>query len=94
MTITKSNLTDAIYHQAYLSKAKSIQTVETTLEIIKHTLADGEDVLITGFGKFQVKDKNPRKGRNPQTGTDMTLGAHTVVRFKRSGVLKGRLNGK
>jgi integration host factor subunit alpha len=91
MTLTKSNLTDAIYRQVYLSKTKSIQVVETTLEIIKKTLESGEDVLISGFGKFQVRDKNQRKGRNPQTGTDLIVDAHRVVRFKCSGVLKDKL---
>jgi integration host factor subunit alpha len=64
------------------------------LEIIKSTLESGEDVLISGFGKFEVKEKNARRGRNPQTGSDLMLGARRVVIFKCSGVLREKMNGK
>lgn len=94
MTLTKSNIIDSIYQNTDFNKAESIQTVESTLEIMKSTLESGEDVLISGFGKFEVKDKNQRKGRNPATGNDLTLDARRVVTFKCSGVLREKLNGK
>ena len=76
------------------SKNKSIELVGSLLEIIKSTLESGEDILISGFGKFCVKDKNERRGRNPQTGEDKMLGARRVVIFKCSGVLRDKINGK
>ncbi len=94
MTLTKSNITDSIYQNTDFNKAKSIQACETLLEIMKSTLESGEDLLISGFGKFEVKDKNQRKGRNPATGNDLILGARRVVTFKCSGVLREKLNGK
>ncbi|GAJ21757.1 unnamed protein product, partial [marine sediment metagenome] len=66
---------------------KSAQVVESVVEIIKETLANGDDVLITGFGKFCVKEKNERRGRNPQTGDDLMLGERRVVTFRCSGIL-------
>jgi len=68
MILTKEDLIDSIYNQVGLSKNKSTQLVESFLEIIKKSLENGEDILISGFGKFSVKEKNERKGRNPQTG--------------------------
>jgi len=73
MALTKSDLIDSIYNQCGLSKSKSVQVAETILEIIKETLPSGEDVLISGFGKFSVKEKTERRGRNPQTGDDSAL---------------------
>jgi len=94
MTITKSDLINQIHTTTALSKRESIQATETVIETIKSTLESGKDVLISGFGKFKAMEKNPRKGRNPQTGNDLTLDARRVVTFKCSGVLRGRLNGK
>ncbi len=94
MTTTKSNIIDEIYTNTDLSKTNSIQVTETTLKIMKSTLESGEDVLISGFGKFEVKDKNQRKGRNPATGNDLILDARRVVTFRCSGVLREKLNGK
>jgi len=74
-----------------LSQAKN--TVETLLEIMKSTLASGEDIMISGFGKFQVNEKAPRKGRNPATGKDMMLKERRIVTFKCSGGLRNRVNG-
>ena len=71
---------------------KPMETVETLLEIIKRTLEGGEDVLISGFGKFCVKDKRQRRGRNPATGSAMTLDARRVVTFKCSGRLRDKIN--
>jgi integration host factor subunit alpha len=94
MTLTKSHLIDNIYNQCGFSKSKSTQLVEATLEIIKSNLELGESILISGFGKFEVKDKHKRKGRNPQTGDDLMLDPRRVITFKCSGVLKDRVNGK
>ena len=63
------------------------------LEIIKSSLESGESILISGFGKFEVKDKHKRKGRNPQTGDDLMLDPRRVITFKCSGVLKDKMNG-
>ncbi len=92
MTLTKADLIDSMYNQVGLSKTKSIQAVDSLLEIIKKTLENGEDVLISGFGKFYVKDKGKRKGRNPHTGEDLLLAERRVVRFRCSGLLKDKLN--
>ena len=92
MALTKADIVDSVHHELKLTKSKSAQVTETLLEIIKRTLANGEDVLITGFGKFCVKNKKERKGRNPQTGEDMTLRSRRVVTFKCSGVLRDRIN--
>lgn len=94
MTLTKAQMIDSIYRQVDLPKARSTQVVESLLEIIKKTLEDGEDVLITGFGKFSVKDKRRRKGRNPHTGEDLMLAERRVVTFRCSGRLRDRINGK
>ena len=94
MTLTKAQMIDSIYRQVDLPKTRSTQVVQSLLEIIKKTLEDGEDVLITGFGKFSVKDKRRRRGRNPQTGEDLMLAERRVVTFRCSGRLRDRINGK
>ena len=94
MTLTKAGLIDSMYNQVGLSKTKSAQVVDSLLEIIKETLEDGEDVLISGFGKFCVKEKKRRRGRNPQTGEDLMLGERRVVTLKCSGRLRDKLNGE
>jgi integration host factor subunit alpha len=73
---------------------KSTQLVESFLEIIKKSLENGEDILISGFGKFSVKEKNERKGRNPQTGEDLILKSRRVVTFRCSESLRDKINGK
>ena len=93
MTITKASLIKSIYNTANLPRQESISAVESTLEIIKRTLESGEDVLISGFGKFCVKDKKERKGRNPETGGDMKLRARRVVIFKCSNLMRDKING-
>ena len=67
MTLTKANIVESVHDELRLSKSKSVKVVESLSEIIKTTLANGEDVLISGFGKFCVKNKEERRGRNPQT---------------------------
>jgi len=75
-----------------LSGAEAKETVEEMLEIIKYTLASGEDLMISGFGKFQVNQKAPRKGRNPATGETMMLDGRKIVTFKCSGKLRNQIN--
>ena len=94
MTTTKAHLIDSVYNHSNLQKQKSILIVDALLEIIKRTLASGEDVMITRFGKFIVNEKDSRKGRNPQTGNDLQLDARRVVIFKCSGILRKKLNKK
>ena len=94
MTLTKADLIDSIYNQVGLSKTRSTLVVESLLEIIKNTLENGEDVLISGFGKFCVKEKRERRGRNPHTGEDLMLDERRIVRFKCSGRLRDKINRK
>ena len=93
MTLTKAHIIDSVHNQVGYSRPKSTEIVETLLEIIKAALETGEDVLISGLGKFSVKEKKQRKGRNPETGDDLVLDARRVVTFKCSGVLRDKLNG-
>jgi integration host factor subunit alpha len=90
MIITKSCLIDAIAEQNGFTRQKSTETFKIILEIIKSTLSSGEDVLIRGFGKFCVKEKRKRRGRNPNTGEDMILAPRRVVTFRCSGRLESR----
>jgi integration host factor subunit alpha len=94
MTLTKIQIVKLVRQQTGLPKNKSTDIVETLLEVIKSTLESGEDVLISNFGKFCVKEKRERKGRNPSTGDDMMLEPRKVVVFKCSGKLRDRVNGK
>ena len=92
MTLTKSQIIDAVAERNGFTRKKSLETVETLLEIIKSTLASGDDVLVSGFGKLCVKEKRERRGRNPMTGEDMILAPRRVVTFKCSGKLKDKIN--
>lgn len=94
MALTKQTLVQDIREKLRLSYNDSEQLIEQFLELIKSTLASGEDILISGFGKFSVLEKNSRRGRNPYTGDDLTLDARRVVSFRPSGVLRRKLNGK
>jgi len=93
LAITKNTIIEKISEKIDQSPPDTKDTLETLLEIMKSTLASGEDVTISGFGKFQVNEKAPRKGRNPATGMDMILGKRRVVTFKCAGGLKDRING-
>jgi integration host factor subunit alpha len=93
MTLTKAHVVEALAEQNGYAKKQSVNTVETLLEIIKRTLESGEDVLISGFGKFCVNQKRERRGRNPATGQDMMLEPRRVVTFKCSGKLRDKING-
>ena len=93
MTVTKDNLTNSIQKRLELPKSRSAELIESFFEIIKETLESGQDILISGFGKFCVKDKTERRGRNPRTGRDKMLESKRIVAFKCSRVLKDKLNG-
>jgi len=93
MTLTKADIVETLRNHLGLTKKESLETTETLLGIIKDTLASGEDVLISGFGKFCVKDKKERRGRNPATGEDLMLDPRKVVTFKVSGKLRDKVNG-
>jgi len=92
MTLTKAQLLDSIHKQVDLPKIKSTKVVDCLLELIKNTLENGEDVLIRGFGKFCVKEKRERRGRNPQTGEDLMLNARRIITFRCSGRLRDKIN--
>jgi len=92
MTLTKATLIESIAESNGFPKNRATETVEIFLEIIKSTLESGEDVLISGFGKFCVKEKRERKGRNPATGSDLMLPARKVVTFRCSGKLRDMVN--
>lgn len=91
MAITKADIVETICVKNGFSKKQSIETLESMLEIIKQTLESGEDVLVSGFGKFCVRHKKERKGRNPATGEDMMLTPRKVVTFRCSSKLRDRL---
>jgi integration host factor subunit alpha len=92
MALTKDDIVKALAKETGGQLNQSVEMIETLLELIKFTLASGEDVLISGFGKFCVNEKRQRKGRNPATGEDMMLAARRVVTFKCSGQLKKKIN--
>jgi integration host factor subunit alpha len=85
---------EALFAQNLFTKIESAQIIDTLFELMKQSLQNGEDVLISGFGKFSVKDKHGRKGRNPQTDEPMELPPRKVVTFKCSDVLRAAMNGK
>ncbi len=91
-TLTKTDIIAAIQTENGYTLKKSTDIVETLLKIIKSTLASGEDIMISGFGKFSVNHKGERRGRNPATGDDLMLPARKVILFKCSGRLRDRIN--
>ena len=90
--MTKADIVETIYERAGFSKKESAELVETIFEVIKEALVKGEKVKFSGFGNFIVREKNARKGRNPQTGEEIQLAARRVLTFKPSLVLKNALN--
>jgi integration host factor subunit alpha len=92
MALTKADIVDVVSNELGFSKRQSINIVDSLLEIIKDSLASGDDVLVSGFGKFCIKEKGARKGRNPATGSDMMLAPRKVVTFKCSGKLREKIN--
>jgi len=94
MTLTKAQIVESIYDQLDCTKNDAVDLVENLLEIIKAELAAGNDVLVSGFGRFCVKEKGERRGRNPSTEAEMMLRARRVVTFKCSGKLRDKVNEK
>jgi len=92
MTRTKHDIVEQVYNEIGFPKNQSIEIVESLFELIKKTLASGENVMISGFGKFSVKEKKERKGRNPATGENLMLKPRMVVTFKCSGKLRRKMN--
>jgi integration host factor subunit alpha len=94
MTLTKNVIVEQIQNSLGFPKNRSVEITESLIELIKASLESGDDVLVSGFGKFCVKEKTERKGRSPATGEDAILPARRVVTFKCSGKLRERVNGK
>ena len=92
MTLTKDAIVEAVANDTGFPKNQSVELVETLIELIKKTLVSGEDVLVSGFGKFCVREKRERRGRNPATGDSMMLEPRRVVRFHCSGKLRKKVN--
>ncbi|MBW2610886.1 MAG: integration host factor subunit alpha [Deltaproteobacteria bacterium] len=93
MALTKADIVEAVQTEIGFTRHQSIDIVESLLETIKRTLENGEDVLVSGFGKFCVNQKRERRGRNPATGEDMMLRPRKVVTYTCSGKLRERVNG-
>ena len=92
MTITKAHIVENLFAKNLFTKGESAQIIETLFELVKQSLQDGDDVLISGFGKFCVRAKHQRRGRNPQTGEPVMLSPRKVVTFKCSGILREKIN--
>lgn len=92
MTLTKNDIVSKVNDLGF-TKKQAVDVVESLLDIIKGSLSDDQDVLVSGFGKFCVKHKKPRRGRNPATGDDLMLKERKVVTFKCSGKLREKING-
>jgi integration host factor subunit alpha len=93
MAITKDKLTVLLQTQLGMSRQEARQVIDRLFKIIKDTLSQGEDLLVSGFGKFSVRQKKARRGRNPQTKKSLIIASRKVVVFKASGVLRQRLSG-
>lgn len=95
MTLTKADLVQQVYKShGNLTKSQSTEAVEALLRTMKSCLINGDDLLLSGFGKFNVKDKKARRGRNPQSGEELILEARRVITFKPSGILRAKINGE
>ena len=92
MTLTKARIVEAVAEEIGFAKNRASDIIEIAIEVIKNSLESGQDVLISGFGKFCFKEKNQRRGRNPATGQSMMLRPRRVVTFKCSGKLRNKIN--
>lgn len=92
--MTKADIVERIYEKTGFAKKEAAELVETVFEIIKETLEKSDKIKIAGFGNFEVKQKKDRRGRNPQTGEEITITARRILTFKPSTILKGQINGK
>lgn len=90
--MTKADIVECVAEKCGISKKDSIDMVESVFSVLKATLENGEDIKISGFGKFEVKKKHERKGRNPQTGEAIMIEARTILSFKPSTILKESIN--
>lgn len=90
--MTKADIVEKIHEKIGFSKKESAELVELVFEVIKDTLESGEKLKIAGFGNFNVKQKTDRKGRNPQTGEEITIKARKILTFKPSIILKQAIN--
>ena len=93
-TLTKAHIVEKLFARNLFTKGESAQIIETLFELMKQSLQDGEDVMISGFGKFSLREKHQRRGRNPRSGEPMTLTPRKVVTFKCSTVLREKMNGE
>jgi integration host factor subunit alpha len=91
--MTKSDIVEAVYQNVGFTKKRAAEVVNLILDTMKEALENGEKVKISGFGNFEIRKKDARKGRNPQTGDEITISERRVLTFKPSQVLKDRLNG-
>ena len=94
MALKKFDVVEQLQSELGFPKKQSVEITESLLELIKSSLESGDDVLVSGFGKFCVKDKKERKGRNPATGDDLMLKPRRVVTFKCSGQLRDKINNR
>jgi integration host factor subunit alpha len=92
--MTKADIVERIYEKVGFSKKESAELVETVFNLIKDTLEQGDKIKIAGFGNFVVKEKSDRRGRNPQTGEEITIAARKILTFKPSQVLKSAINSQ
>jgi integration host factor subunit alpha len=92
MTLTKADIAQKIADDAGFMRGEAAEVLEKLLDLMKKQLITGEEVMISGFGKWTVKSKHARRGRNPQTGEQMTLDARKVVTWSYSPVLKKAVN--
>jgi len=91
--MTKAEIAEKIQDKTGLSKKESVDMLEAVLSLLKNTLETGEKIKIAGFGNFEVKQKRPRRGRNPQTGETITIEARRILSFKPSNILRNAING-
>lgn len=91
--MTKADIVERVADKCRISKKDSIEMVESVFNVLKSTLENGEDIKISGFGKFEVKNKHERKGRNPQTGESIIIGARRILSFTPSSILKSAVQG-
>ncbi len=90
--MTKAEIARIVHERVGLSKKESAQIVESVLDVVRGSLVSGEDVKLSGFGHFMVRQKHARRGRNPKTGGDITIAPRSVVSFRASQLLKTKLN--
>lgn len=93
MSMTRDRLAESVHHNTRIPRKRSREIVDSAVELIQETLVSGEALLISGFGKFEVRNKASRRGRASRNGDALPLDARRVVTFKPSGVLRRKLNG-